>query len=200
MSPVYRRFGIGARTGPPSQLGANDGLPAPVVTAEVICQRHTYHRHFTHEERMPFYVRFWNAIRRYLRSLLGFPGFGSHYTAHPASHLRLPAAYTLLEYIGTDTGRMLSETWERHRSDQRRRQRLFRGLSSIICSLARVPQPRIGSFRFEADRTVTLSNRPLLCNVAILENEGAPRTIDETYICVEPLRRRPCGGVSTAGR
>ncbi|KAK0655254.1 hypothetical protein B0T16DRAFT_450972 [Cercophora newfieldiana] len=63
------------------------------------------HRHYTHEERMPFYVRLWRTIRRYLHSLLGFPGFLSYYTAHPASHLRLPAAYTLLEFIGPDTGR-----------------------------------------------------------------------------------------------
>ncbi|KAK0702710.1 hypothetical protein B0H67DRAFT_391223 [Lasiosphaeris hirsuta] len=145
------------------------------------------HCHFTHEERMPFYVRFWHTIRRRLHSLLGFPGFVSHYAAHPASHLRLPVAYTLLEYIGPDTGRMLSETWQTRRDDQRRRQRLFRGLSCILLSLARVPQPRIGSFRFDADGTVTLTNRPLLCNVAILENDGAPRAIDETYSCVEPF-------------
>jgi len=136
---------------------------------------------------MPFYVRFWHTIRCCLRSLLGFPGFLSCYTAHPASHLRLPAAYTLLEYIGPNTGRMLSETWETLRGDQHRQQRLFRGLSRILISLARVPQPRIGSFLFGTDGTVTLTNRPLLCNVAILENDGAPRTIDETYSCVEPF-------------
>jgi hypothetical protein len=34
---------------------------------------------------------------------------------------------------------------------------------------------------------VTLANRPLLCSVAILENDGAPRAIDETYSCVEPF-------------
>ncbi|KAK0655450.1 hypothetical protein B0T16DRAFT_314830 [Cercophora newfieldiana] len=152
------------------------------------------HRHFTHEGRMPFYVRFWHTIRRRLRYVLGsvlgfsgFTGFLSHYAAHPASHLRLPAAYTLLEYIGPDTGRMLSETWKTHRDDQHRRQRLFQGLSRILLSLARVPQPRIGSFHFSDDGMVTLTNRPLLCNVAILENDGAPRTIDETYPCVEPF-------------
>lgn len=163
------------RRAPPSLCS-----PFPLLTPFIYPQ-------FTHEERMPFYVRFWHTIRRRLRSLLGFPGFLSHYAAHPASHLRLPVAYTLLEYIGPDTGRMLSETWQTRRDDQHRRQRLFRGLSRILVSLARVPQPRIGSFRFGADGTVTLTNRPLLCNVAILENDGAPRAIDETYSCVEPF-------------
>ena len=59
----------------------------------------------------------------------------------------------------------------------------------MMLSLARVPQPRIGSFRFNADGTITLTNRPLPCCVAILENNGAPRTIpsDETYSCPEPF-------------
>jgi hypothetical protein len=93
---------------------------------------------------MPFYLRFWRTIQRRLRPLLGFPGFVSRYAAHPASHLRMPVAYALLEYIGPDTGRMLSETRQKRRDDPRRRQRLFRGLSRTLLSLARVPQPRIG--------------------------------------------------------
>ncbi|KAK4157128.1 hypothetical protein C8A00DRAFT_12032 [Chaetomidium leptoderma] len=145
------------------------------------------HRHFTHEGRMPFYVRLWRAMRRRLRGLLGYPTL-SRYAAHPAS-LHLPAAYVLLEYIGPDTGRMLSDTWVERRGDQARRRRLFRGMARVILSLARVPQPRIGSFQFGADGTVALTNRPLPCYVAILENDGAPRTIpkDETYTYTEPF-------------
>ncbi|GAB1309889.1 Aminoglycoside phosphotransferase domain-containing protein [Madurella fahalii] len=145
------------------------------------------HRHFTHERQMPFYFRFWSAIRRYLRGLLGYQTL-SYYVAHSTS-LHLPAAYMLFEYVGLDTGRMLSDTWKEHQGDETKRRTLFRGLARIILSLARVPQPRIGSFRFNADSTVTLTNRPLPCCVAILENGGAPRTIpsDETYSCPEPF-------------
>ena len=45
----------------------------------------------------------------------------------------------------------------------------------------------MGSFRFGNDGTVTLANRPLLYSVAILENDEAPRAIDETYSYFEPF-------------
>ncbi|KAK4044666.1 hypothetical protein C8A01DRAFT_42574 [Parachaetomium inaequale] len=144
-------------------------------------------RHFTHEGRMPWYVRVWRAIRRCVCGLLGYPTL-SRYAAHPTS-LHPPVGYMLLEYVGPDTGRMLSDTWAARRHDQARRRTLFRGMARVILSLARVPQFRIGSFRFCTDGTVTLTNRPLPCCVAILENDGAPRTMpqDETYACTEPF-------------
>lgn len=136
---------------------------------------------------MPFYIRFSRAIRRRLRHLLGYKTL-SRYAAHSAS-LHLPAAYMLLEYVGRDTGRLLSDTWSEYRRDQNKRRTLFRGLACVILSLTRVPQPRIGSFRFNADGSVTLTNRPLPCCVAILENGGAARAMpsDETYSCPEPF-------------
>ncbi|KAK3685286.1 hypothetical protein B0T22DRAFT_529330 [Podospora appendiculata] len=75
------------------------------------------------------------------------------------------------------------------RGDPVRRQRLFQGMARAILSLARVPQPRIGSFEFRPDGTVTLTSRPWPCCVAILENGGAPRIMPrgETYTCVEPF-------------
>ena len=96
----------------------------------------------------------------------------------------------ILEYIGPDTGQVLSNnTWEKHRNDPRRRQNLFRGMSRLMLSLANIPQPRIGSFQFNPDGTITLTNRPLPCSVIILENDGALRTIqrNETYTCTEPF-------------
>jgi hypothetical protein len=48
----------------------------------------------------------------------------SPYTAHPTSQ-RYSTAYMLLEYIGPNTGQMLSSTWEKHRNDPLRRQKLF---------------------------------------------------------------------------
>jgi hypothetical protein len=82
---------------------------------------------------------------------------------------------------------MLSNTWDKHRGDPVRRKRFFHGLTRLILSLARVPQPQIGSFRFHRDCTISLSNRPLSCSVIILENDGAPRTIPKntTYSCTD---------------
>ena len=82
---------------------------------------------------------------------------------------------------------MLATTWNEKRDDPIRRQRLFRGMARAILSLARIPQPRIGSFQFQDDGTVSLTNRPLTSTIVLLENDGAPRTIqrDETYTCIE---------------
>ncbi|KAF4633269.1 hypothetical protein G7Y89_g4840 [Cudoniella acicularis] len=94
----------------------------------------------------------------------------SPYTAYLTSQ-RLYAVYMILEYMSPDTGQMLSSTWEKHRNDLFHRQKLFRGMARLMLSLANIPQPRIGSFQFHADGTVTLTNRPLPCSVVILENE-----------------------------
>ena len=95
----------------------------------------------------------------------------------------------LLEHIGPDIGQVLSNTWEKHRDDPRRRQNLFRGMSRLMLSLANIPQPRIGSFQFNPDGTITLTNRPLPCSIIILENDGALRTIQRnaTYTCTKPF-------------
>ena len=95
----------------------------------------------------------------------------------------------VLEYIDSGTGQMLSKTWSAQREDPARRQKLFLGMARLILSLARIPQPRIGSFQFHDDCTVTLTNRPLTCTMIILENEGTPRTIQrgDTYTCTEPF-------------
>lgn len=93
----------------------------------------------------------------------------------------------LLEYIGPETGEMLSKSWREHMDDLDRRRRLFDGISRIMLSLARIPQPRIGSFRFNDDGAVTLTNRALSCSLIILENDGTKRTIQsgDTYTSSE---------------
>lgn len=60
---------------------------------------------------------------------------------------------------------------------------LFRGVSRVILALARVPQPRIGAFRFNDDGTISLDNRPVTADMFVLENARAPRTmgVDTTY-------------------
>lgn len=117
---------------------------------------------------------------------MGYPLL-SHYTAHSASPSLLSTAYMLLEYIGPETGQMLSQTWHEQRHEPERRRRFFYSLSGIILSLSRVPQPRIGSFQFHDDGSVTLTNRPLSCAMMILENDGSPRTIGprDTYVSTE---------------
>jgi hypothetical protein len=55
-------------------------------------------------------------------------------------------------------------------------------------SLARVPQPRIGSWRFNPeDATISLTNRPLMVTTISFEHSGTPRTIqqDQTYNCTD---------------
>ncbi|KAH8593123.1 hypothetical protein B0O99DRAFT_653521 [Bisporella sp. PMI_857] len=61
--------------------------------------------------------------------------------------------------------------------------------STNALSLARIPQPRIGSFRFHDNGTITLTNRPLTCSIIVLENDGTPRTIprNNTYPSTEPF-------------
>ncbi|KAK3933748.1 hypothetical protein QBC46DRAFT_401354 [Diplogelasinospora grovesii] len=146
------------------------------------------HRHFTHEAHRPLYVRIVRHLQRLLYSLIGYPTLLSRYIRHPTTH-RLITAYMLLEDVRSDTSQMLSKTWDKERGDPARRQRLFRGMARLMLSLARIPQPRIGSFRFHDDGTITLTNRPLNCSIMLLENDGTPRTIqrDDTYQCTEPF-------------
>ncbi|KAH6703741.1 hypothetical protein EV126DRAFT_416972 [Verticillium dahliae] len=146
------------------------------------------HRQFTHEASRSWYIRVMRWARRQLHSLLANPNLLSLYTSHPSNH-HLPTAYMLLEHVGSDTSQMLSNTFHQQRGDLDRRRRLFRGIARIILSLAGIPQPRIGAFRFHNDSSITLTNRPPHCAIMILENDGTPRTmsINETYSCTEPF-------------
>jgi hypothetical protein len=106
---------------------------------------------------------------------------------HPNPQL-LKTAYIILDYIKPKVGTMLSNSWSQHMGDPVRRENLFHGLARIMLSLARIPFPRIGSFQFHDDGTLTLTNRPLSCSLIILENNGAKRIIerDQTYTTIEP--------------
>ncbi|KAF2761187.1 hypothetical protein EJ05DRAFT_497744 [Pseudovirgaria hyperparasitica] len=144
-------------------------------------------RHYTREEKRPFYVRlrclFWRSIYR----VFCYPEL-SKYTPISIVH-NLPTAYMLLEYIKPETGQVLSNTWEMWREDPDRRKRLEKGIAHLMLSLARIPQPRIGAFRFNHDCTITLLNRPLTCATMMLENDGVPRIIqqNDTYLQTEPF-------------
>ncbi|KAH8723918.1 hypothetical protein GQ44DRAFT_740665 [Phaeosphaeriaceae sp. PMI808] len=131
-------------------------------------------RHYTHAIHRPFYVRFANIVRRRLLTFLRYP-LVSQYTCNPAVH-SLHTGYMILEFIGPSKGKMLSDS-----------KNLYRDMARLILSLARVPQLRIGSFRYHDDGTVSLSNRPLSCSAIILENDGALRTMQrsDTYTCTD---------------
>lgn len=100
----------------------------------------------------------------------------------------MPFHYMLLEFIGPETGHVLVNSWS-NMENPLCRKRLFRGMASIILEMARAPQARIGSFRFNNDCTVTLANRAMFAATAILESQGSPRTIQEgqTYASTEPF-------------
>lgn len=130
-------------------------------------------------------MRLRRIVLRLFRSVFQHPALSSY--APMAAPTTLPTQYMLLDYIGQDVGQMLSSTWNIHRHDPSHRNRLFHGLARIMISLARIPQPRIGSFRFHGDCTVTLTNRPSFAATALLENWGAEPSIDheETYCSTE---------------
>lgn len=102
-------------------------------------------RHFTHVKHRPFYVRIARMFWRRIYSFFRYPIL-SQYTRNRTSY-DVRTAYMLLEYIGPDTGRVLSDTWDTSREDPGRRQKLYRSMARIILSLARISQPRIGSFQ-----------------------------------------------------
>jgi hypothetical protein len=88
--------------------------------------------------------------------------------------------YLFLDWIEREHGTMLSEKWVTGSCALQKPEKLknlYRGISRVMLSLARVPQPRIGSFRFEDDGRITLSQPPLLCTNTILESEGVPRVL-----------------------
>ncbi|QPG95098.1 hypothetical protein C2857_007660 [Epichloe festucae Fl1] len=132
--------------------------------------------HFTHISQQPLYVRACRRFWQWIYRLLRYPLL-SNYTCNQSAPA-VGTAYMLLEHIGPETGKMLSHTWTQHLGDASRQTRLFQGMSRIMLSLARLPQPHIGSFSFNAsDGTIQLSNRPLTCSMMIFENSGTPRTI-----------------------
>lgn len=56
-------------------------------------------------------------------------------------------------------------------------QNLYRSMSKIMISLAKIPQPRIGSWTVDNDGRLSLSNRPLLSHLHQLENWDIPTDI-----------------------
>jgi len=68
--------------------------------------------------------------------------------------------YLLLEFILE--GDLLFSSWQQYRQDEVRRNNLYRGFPRILLDLAKVPLPRIGSWRMDGRGVISLTNRPLL--------------------------------------
>ncbi|KAF1733706.1 hypothetical protein CRV24_005234 [Beauveria bassiana] len=141
----------------------------------------------THQEHLSLYRRIVHSSEQWIRRILRLDSL-SQYAPHKSA-IAVPTQYLLLEYIRPETGRVLSESWEEHNHDPAHRRALFRGIAHTILSLAKVPQPRIGSFHFNDNCTIALKNRPLLTAEIILESDGIPRSIEpaQTYDCTEPF-------------
>ncbi|KIH88236.1 hypothetical protein SPBR_06900 [Sporothrix brasiliensis 5110] len=117
----------------------------------------------------------------------------------PQDECPVDSGYMILEHFGASFGQELSLMARDTRivedgveylpepiqmlAQPAKMRNLFRGVSRIILALARVPQPRIGAFRFNDDGTISLDNRPVTADMFVLENARAPRTmsVDTTY-------------------
>ncbi|RAH53124.1 hypothetical protein BO85DRAFT_166036 [Aspergillus piperis CBS 112811] len=140
---------------------------------------------FTDIENMPFLARCFHSIRRRLRAFFGYQ-IPTRYVPHPVNYPDDPGmGYLLMEFI--DDSQMLSNTWSTHHGDEILRANLFRDLSTIFLTLARVPLPRIGSFVIDENGYLTLSNRPLSSEIQELENGSIPIDMprDFTYSTVD---------------
>ncbi|KAM5439288.1 hypothetical protein MferCBS31731_004710 [Microsporum ferrugineum] len=62
-------------------------------------------------------------------------------------------------------------------------QNLYRSFAKVMMSLAKIPQPRIGSWTIDNNGQLSLSNRPLLPHITKFENWGIPSGIprETTY-------------------
>lgn len=94
--------------------------------------------------------------------------------------------YVLVDWIGNSSVQLLSNVFPKpHTAEQT--QNLYKGISKIMISLARIPQPRIGSWTINNNGDISLTNRPLYCHLHQLENWSIPSGIprDMTYISTD---------------
>ncbi|OAA62718.1 hypothetical protein SPI_04258 [Niveomyces insectorum RCEF 264] len=148
-------------------------------------------RCFTHADGLPFVARLCHRFRRFVCWALRRP-IPSHYARvvpTPLASADDIPAYMVLEYVeprSQETAPLLLAALQGR--DDARQRNFFCSMARIVLALARVPQPRIGSWQFDADDgTIRLCGRPATCEIQLFENAGAPRTmpLDETYSCVD---------------
>ncbi|CAK7236969.1 hypothetical protein SCUCBS95973_009788 [Sporothrix curviconia] len=162
-------------------------------------------KHFVHASHVFFIRRILLSIRRLLASWMGLPVTSRYLSVSvKKDDCPLDTGYMILEHFGPSFGQELPLKVRKAKvvagsaveclpepipilSEPTKMVNLFRGVSRIILSLARVPQPRIGAFRFNDDGTISLDGRPVTADMVVLENAGAPRTmaVDTTYSSVD---------------
>ncbi|CAK7231528.1 hypothetical protein SCUCBS95973_007945 [Sporothrix curviconia] len=134
-------------------------------------------RHYTHVRQLSGLTRSYNQTWRSIHRQLQRPLVSKFVENTPAAGALLdvasafPYTYMILEFIGLETGQMLSNTFTAH-SDPAKMARLSRSIGRAMLALARVPLPRIGSLSFCTDGTISLAGRPVTAAVAIAENEN----------------------------
>lgn len=132
----------------------------------------------------PTGVSLWKRIRfyiwRFFHRLNGGPSFSGYFPQRRASLLN--HGYLLVDWVENDEVQNLGTQFARPHTEIQI-QNLYRDMSRIMISLARLPQPRIGSWTVDNAGRLSLSNRPMLCHLHQLENWAIPSDIprDRTY-------------------
>jgi hypothetical protein len=100
----------------------------------------------------------------------------------------LDHGYTLVDWIENENEQMLSNVFNQPHTEAQT-QNLYRNMARIFISLAKIPQPRIGSWTINNEGQLTLSNRPLFCHLQRLEDWDIPSGIarDTTYTSADSL-------------
>ncbi|KAK2756955.1 hypothetical protein FQN54_004923 [Arachnomyces sp. PD_36] len=143
----------------------------------------------------PRSVSLWQRVKVYIwrifRQLYERPTFCEYIPKERTTFLK--HGYMLIDWVGNDSGgddtvQMLSNTFAKPHTEEQT-ENLYRGLSKIMISLAKIPQPRIGSWTVDNDGRISLSNRPMFCHLNMLENWGIPTGIprDTTYTSADSL-------------
>lgn len=94
----------------------------------------------------------------------------------------LEHGYILVDWIETGDAQLLSKSFtppctEDTEEQLRRTENLYRSMSRIMVSLAKIPQSRIGSWTINNKGEISLSNRPMLNHLHRLENWNIPTSI-----------------------
>lgn len=140
-------------------------------------------QHYTQASLLPLYRRVVLYIQQAITSFLHLPVPSKYGIFQPPS---LPSSivpgYMILEYLGPEFGEVITSAIRRPETpaqgDDTRRRNLYHSLSRIMLSIGRIPQLKIGAFRFDpTDNTIALANRPVTCDAVMLENEGVPRIL-----------------------
>ncbi|WEW57643.1 hypothetical protein PRK78_003110 [Emydomyces testavorans] len=120
----------------------------------------------------------WQRIRSYFWRLFcrlrGSPAFCDYLPQQRAT--LLDYSYILIDWIESDDSKRLSDTYTMPHTEAQT-QNLYRSMSRIMISLARLRQPRIGSWTIDNAGHISLSNRPMLSHFAVLENWNIPTDI-----------------------